>query len=156
LSWPWSQAAQVVDGWQSWVPPTPDTLWSNLHLIASPHGGLPTVQVGGTYLGTVSAVQGLLSALYGAVGSPPARAAGWGRSQSTHSAARSTRSTRRPPLSCTGTPCSSRSTRRAGAGARQTARWRASGHGCGNSTPRCTPTPAGTPTRTIWTRILPT
>ena len=72
LSWPWSQAAQVVDGWQSWVPSTPDTLWSNLHLIASPHGALPTVQVGGTYLGTVSAVQGLLSTLYAAVGSAPA------------------------------------------------------------------------------------
>jgi FAD/FMN-containing dehydrogenase len=72
LSWPWSQAAQVVDGWQSWVLSAPDALWSNLHLIGSPHGALPTVQVGGTYLGSVSAAQGLLSELYAAVGSAPA------------------------------------------------------------------------------------
>ncbi len=72
LSWPWSQAARVVEGWQSWVPSTPDALWSNLHLIAKPHGPLPTVQVGGTYLGSISGAQGLLSALYAAVGSAPA------------------------------------------------------------------------------------
>jgi FAD/FMN-containing dehydrogenase len=72
LSWPWSQAARVVDGWQSWVPSTPDALWSNLHLIASPGGPLPTVSVGGTYLGPVRAVEGLLSTLYAAVGSAPA------------------------------------------------------------------------------------
>jgi FAD/FMN-containing dehydrogenase len=72
LSWPWSQAAQVVDGWQSWVPRMPDALWSNLHLIASPGGALPTVSVGGTYLGPVAAAEGLLSGLYTAVGSPPA------------------------------------------------------------------------------------
>jgi FAD/FMN-containing dehydrogenase len=71
LSWPWSQAAQVVGGWQSWVPSTPDALWSNLHLVASPHGPLPTVQVGGTYLGSVAAAEGLLSRLYAAVGSGP-------------------------------------------------------------------------------------
>ena len=72
LSWPWSQAAQVVEGWQSWVPSTPDALWSNLHLIASPHGPLPTVQVGGTYLGSVGAAEGLLNRLYAAVGAQPA------------------------------------------------------------------------------------
>jgi FAD/FMN-containing dehydrogenase len=72
LSWPWSQAAQVVEGWQSWVPSAPGALWSNLHLIGSPHGALPTVSVGGTYLGSVSAVQGLLAGLYTAVGAAPA------------------------------------------------------------------------------------
>jgi FAD/FMN-containing dehydrogenase len=72
LSWPWSQAARVVSGWQSWVPSTPDALWSNLHLIASPHGGPPTVSIGGTYLGSVGAVQGLLAGLYAAAGSAPA------------------------------------------------------------------------------------
>jgi FAD/FMN-containing dehydrogenase len=72
LSWPWSQAARVVEGWQSWAPAMPDALWSNLHLIASPHGPLPTVQVGGTYLGSVGAAQGLLNRLYAAVGSAPA------------------------------------------------------------------------------------
>jgi FAD/FMN-containing dehydrogenase len=72
LSWPWSQAAQVVDGWQSWVPLMPDALWSNLHLIASPQGPLPTVSVGGTYLGGSAAAEGLLSRLYAAVGAAPA------------------------------------------------------------------------------------
>jgi FAD/FMN-containing dehydrogenase len=72
LSWPWSQAARVVEGWQSWVPSTPDALWSNLHLIASLHGPLPTVQVGGTYLGPVGAAESLLNRLYAAVGSQPA------------------------------------------------------------------------------------
>jgi FAD/FMN-containing dehydrogenase len=72
LSWPWFQAARVVEGWQSWVPSTPDALWSNLHLIGAPHGALPTVSVGGTYLGSVGAAQGLLAGLYTAVGSPPA------------------------------------------------------------------------------------
>jgi FAD/FMN-containing dehydrogenase len=72
LSWPWSQAAQVVEGWQSWVPLMPDALWSNVHLIASPGGPLPTVSVGGTYLGSVTAAESLLSRLYTAVGSSPA------------------------------------------------------------------------------------
>jgi FAD/FMN-containing dehydrogenase len=72
LSWPWSQAARVVDAWQSWAPFTPDALWSNLHLIASPHGPLPTVQVGGTYLGRITTAEAWLSRLYAAVGSPPA------------------------------------------------------------------------------------
>jgi FAD/FMN-containing dehydrogenase len=71
LSWPWSQAAQVVNGWQSWIASAPDALWSNLHLIGSPGGALPTVSVGGTYLGSVSAVQGLLGKLYAAVGFAP-------------------------------------------------------------------------------------
>ena len=29
LSWPWSRAARVVAGWQSWAPFQPDALWSN-------------------------------------------------------------------------------------------------------------------------------
>ena len=71
LSWPWSQAARVVEGWQSWAPYQPDDLWSNLHMTASPHGGTPVIQVGGTYLGSVSACQALLRRLYARVGSTP-------------------------------------------------------------------------------------
>ena len=71
LSWPWSQAARVVAGWQSWAPYQPDDLWSNLHMSAAPHGGTPVIQVGGTYLGSVSACQALLRRLYQRVGSAP-------------------------------------------------------------------------------------
>jgi FAD/FMN-containing dehydrogenase len=71
LSWPWSQAAKVVAGWQSWAPYQPDDLWSNLHMSAAPHGPAPVIQVGGTYLGSVSACQALLRRLYQRVGSAP-------------------------------------------------------------------------------------
>ena len=71
LSWPWSQAARVVAGWQSWAPYQPDDLWSNLHMSAAPHGGTPVIQVGGTYLGSVPACQALLRRLYQRVGSAP-------------------------------------------------------------------------------------
>src|SRR5580692_6448118 len=55
LSWPWSQAARVISAWQSWAPHAPDALWSNLHLTAAPGGSIPTIEVGGTYLGSISA-----------------------------------------------------------------------------------------------------
>ncbi|MGH3155031.1 MAG: BBE domain-containing protein, partial [Streptosporangiaceae bacterium] len=71
LSWPWSQAGQVIAGWQSWAPGAPDELWSNLHLAASPGGGTPTIQVGGTYLGDAASLQTQLDRLYSAVGSGP-------------------------------------------------------------------------------------
>jgi len=71
LSWPWSQAAKVVAGWQSWAPFQPDALWSNLHMSASQRGGTPTIQVGGTYLGSVANCQRLLQVLYSRVGSAP-------------------------------------------------------------------------------------
>jgi len=71
LSWPWSQAARVIAGWQSWAPHAPDQLWSNLHLAAAPGGSIPSIQVGGTYLGTVSEAAAQLEKLYAAVGSHP-------------------------------------------------------------------------------------
>jgi FAD/FMN-containing dehydrogenase len=71
LSWPWPQAARVVDGWQSWAPQAPDALWSNLHLSAAPGGPAPTVQVGGTYLGSPAGLGALLDQLYAKVGSAP-------------------------------------------------------------------------------------
>jgi FAD/FMN-containing dehydrogenase len=71
LSWPWSQAAKVVAGWQSWAPFQPDALWSNLHMSAAQRGGTPTIQVGGTYLGSVAGCQQLLRVLYSRVGSAP-------------------------------------------------------------------------------------
>jgi FAD/FMN-containing dehydrogenase len=71
LGWPWAEADRVIAGWQSWAPAAPDELWSNLHLSASPGGGTPSIQVGGTYLGDVSGLQGQLDRLYAAVGSGP-------------------------------------------------------------------------------------
>jgi FAD/FMN-containing dehydrogenase len=71
LSWPWSQAAQVISAWQSWAPHAPDELWSNLHLAAAPGGSVPSIEVGGTYLGSVSDAQAQLQRFYAAVGSDP-------------------------------------------------------------------------------------
>jgi FAD/FMN-containing dehydrogenase len=71
LSWPWSQAARVISAWQSWAPHAPDELWSNLHLAAAPGGSIPSIQVGGTYLGTVGAAHAQLEKLYAAAGSAP-------------------------------------------------------------------------------------
>jgi FAD/FMN-containing dehydrogenase len=71
LSWPWSQAARVIAGWQSWAPHAPDQLWSNLHLSAAPGGSVPTIGVGGTYIGSVSGAAAQLEKLYAAVGSHP-------------------------------------------------------------------------------------
>ena len=71
LSWPWSQAARVISAWQSWAPHAPDALWSNLHLAAAPGGSVPSIEVGGTYLGSISAAAAQLEKLYAAVGSHP-------------------------------------------------------------------------------------
>jgi FAD/FMN-containing dehydrogenase len=71
LSWPWSQAARVISAWQSWAPHAPDELWSNLHLAATPGGSIPSIQVGGTYIGSVSAAYAQLQKLYASVGSEP-------------------------------------------------------------------------------------
>jgi FAD/FMN-containing dehydrogenase len=71
LSWPWSQAARVISAWQSWAPHAPDALWSNLHLAAAPGGSVPTIEVGGTYLGSISAASAQLERLYAAAGSHP-------------------------------------------------------------------------------------
>jgi FAD/FMN-containing dehydrogenase len=71
LGWPWSQASQVIAGWQAWAPNAPDELWSNLHLSARPGGGTPAIQVGGTYLGSVADAESQLAKLYAAVGSDP-------------------------------------------------------------------------------------
>jgi FAD/FMN-containing dehydrogenase len=71
LSWPWSQAAEVIAAWQSWAPHAPDELWSNVHLGAGVGGSVPSIQVGGTYLGSVSDADAQLEKLYAAAGSGP-------------------------------------------------------------------------------------
>ena len=71
LNWPWSTASRVITAWQSWAPTAPDELWSNLHALSSPTGDTPTVQVGGTYIGSLSGAQNLISQLVDRVGSTP-------------------------------------------------------------------------------------
>src|ERR1700744_6362362 len=71
LSWPWSQAARVISTWQSWAPHAPDALWSNVHLAATTGGSVPSIQVGGTYLGSIGAATAQLEKLYAAAGSHP-------------------------------------------------------------------------------------
>jgi FAD/FMN-containing dehydrogenase len=71
LSWPWAQAGRVIAGWQSWAPHAPDALWSNLHLAAEPGGSTPSIEVGGTYLGSLGEAYAELEKLYAAVGSDP-------------------------------------------------------------------------------------
>lgn len=74
LQWPWSAAAAVLAAWQRWAPAGPDELWSNLHLSATPGGGLPQISVGGTVAGQTAQAQELLGRLYAAVGLPPSSA----------------------------------------------------------------------------------
>jgi len=71
LNWSWPNASRVITGWQSWASTAPDELWSNLHALSSPTGDTPTVQVGGTYLGSLSGAQQLISQLVDKIGSTP-------------------------------------------------------------------------------------
>lgn len=73
LNWPWSQASKVIAAWQAWAPSAPDELWSNLHALSSAPGSgdTPTIQVGGTYLGSLSGAQEQISRLVDQVGSTP-------------------------------------------------------------------------------------
>jgi len=70
LTWPWQQAASVVDAWQFWAPHAPDRLGSNLTLSA-PFGGGPAVSVGGTYAGTSHGLLRHLDELYHLAGAQP-------------------------------------------------------------------------------------
>ena len=71
LNWPWSSASRVITAWQSWAPTAPDELGSNLHALSDPNGDTPTVQVGGTYLGSLGGAQQLISQLVDRIGSTP-------------------------------------------------------------------------------------
>jgi len=70
LQWPWSRASSVVGAWQSWAPPAPQALWSNMHLSAA-FGGSPQISVGGTYIAGLAGAHRLLNHLYGMVGAAP-------------------------------------------------------------------------------------
>jgi hypothetical protein len=68
VSWPWSQALAVVQGWQRWAPHAPDALFSVCGLTA---GGRPQPGVGvsGQYMGGQSGLRSLLERMT-SVGSP--------------------------------------------------------------------------------------
>jgi FAD/FMN-containing dehydrogenase len=70
LYWPWSQAARVISAWQSWAPYAPDQLWSNMHVAAAPGGGTPSIEVGGTFIGTPAQAYAELEKLYASSGQP--------------------------------------------------------------------------------------
>ncbi len=70
LYWPWAQAERVISAWQSWAPYGPDQLWSNMHLAAAPGGRTPTLEVGGTYIGSVGEAFAELEKLYAKTGAP--------------------------------------------------------------------------------------
>ena len=70
LYWPWAKAERVISAWQSWAPHGPDQLWSNMHLAASPGGRTPSIEVGGTYIGSVGEAYAQLEKLYAKTGTP--------------------------------------------------------------------------------------
>jgi FAD/FMN-containing dehydrogenase len=65
LEWPWSNAADVFNAWQSWAPSAPDELWSNCLFLSSSDdmNAPPTVRVNGVYVGDVSVLNRLLQQL---------------------------------------------------------------------------------------------
>ncbi|MFH8349946.1 FAD-dependent oxidoreductase [Streptomyces sp. NPDC018045] len=75
LTWPWAQAARVLDAWQRWAPHAPDELASSLRIAledAAP-GQEAAVCVSGTWLGPTSPrLQAELDQLVARVGAEPA------------------------------------------------------------------------------------
>ncbi|MBN0045153.1 FAD-binding oxidoreductase [Streptomyces actuosus] len=67
LSWPWSEAAAVLEAWQEWGPSQPDEIWSALHL-ANYTAGTPTVTVSAFSLGTYGELQNAVDRLASRVG----------------------------------------------------------------------------------------
>jgi FAD/FMN-containing dehydrogenase len=64
LTWPFSQAAAVIDAWQSWAPVAPEELAASLLIGASAHADEPpSVGVFGVMLGTESDTEELVDQL---------------------------------------------------------------------------------------------
>jgi FAD/FMN-containing dehydrogenase len=75
LTWPYAQAATVVDAWQGWSPPAPDEMAASLLVTASGDPGKPPlVHVFGAMLGGESETAELLEQLVDRVGADPASA----------------------------------------------------------------------------------
>jgi FAD/FMN-containing dehydrogenase len=69
LSWPFAQAAAVVEAWQSWMPQTDPGLWSTLKLLGGPvkHPTGPAITMSGTWLGAPAQLAAQLAGLTNAV-----------------------------------------------------------------------------------------
>jgi len=79
LSWPMSQAAQVITTWQTWMPQTDPRLWTTLKILAGgKHPNGPSLSMSGTWLGAPGELAVQLAGMTGP--NPPAQ-----NSSSTHS-----------------------------------------------------------------------
>lgn len=67
IEWPWPVAADVIAAWQEWVPTLPDELWLNCHALSAPSRSLPSVSVGGAFVGSQSQLAPWLTSLRRAV-----------------------------------------------------------------------------------------
>jgi FAD/FMN-containing dehydrogenase len=72
LSWPWSDAEDVVAAWQTWSPNAPNALWSSCRIRWIPGTG-PTVSVSGAWSGSPSALASHLDELAAASRRAPSR-----------------------------------------------------------------------------------
>jgi hypothetical protein len=72
LSWPWSDAEDVVAAWQTWGPNAPAALWSSCRIRWIPGSG-PTVSVSGAWSGSPSALASHLDELAAASRHAPSR-----------------------------------------------------------------------------------
>jgi FAD/FMN-containing dehydrogenase len=72
LAWPFSEAAAVIEAWQSWAPAAPEELAASLVIGASPQvDEPPSVEVFGVSLGTESDTGELIEELVGRTKSDP-------------------------------------------------------------------------------------
>jgi FAD/FMN-containing dehydrogenase len=72
MSWPWSDAEDVVAAWQTWGPAAPAPLWSSCRLRWIPGSG-PTVSVSGAWSGPPSGLGQHLDELASAARHAPSR-----------------------------------------------------------------------------------
>ncbi len=71
LRWDWPHAADVLAAWQSWLPTTPDELWSSLHVDgAASSNTSPKVYVTGVYVGAPAELQKLIDELQAGAKAP--------------------------------------------------------------------------------------
>jgi FAD/FMN-containing dehydrogenase len=71
-TWPYSQAAAVIEGWQRWAPHGPDELAASLKVTANGDADTPpSVDIYAAMLGTESDAIGLLDELVARVGADP-------------------------------------------------------------------------------------
>jgi FAD/FMN-containing dehydrogenase len=80
LGWPFSAAAEVLDGWQRWVGGADRRLWTTCKLLVAPAQHNARALVAGTWLGPPVELSGQLAALRSAIVSAPTTSQATGRS----------------------------------------------------------------------------